>query len=389
MLFGDEKIINKNFYLHLAIKNVMKKEELLAALRLQKSKLIGDISAKKLISIVGSASGIFEEKNSLLTKIDGVGALTLKSLRDPSVLVAAEQELETITKQNISYSYFLQDDYPENLKHCIDGPILFFKQGNMNLKSTKLISIVGTRNMTSYGRDFCKELILSIKDYQPIIVSGFAYGVDICAHKEALSHGLSTLAVLGSGLGRIYPKVHQQYKSEIQKQGGFITEFWHQEQPLRENFLKRNRIIAGISQATVVIESAEKGGSLVTANIANSYNRDVFAVPGRIQDQFSKGCNHLIKSNQALMLTHPEDLIRFLNWDMPFESPKPVQKQLFIELTPEEQKVYDHLQESGKQLLDSLSLDVKIPIHKLSSILLEMELKGVLRPLPGKQFEVI
>ncbi len=368
----------------------MEKKELLAVLRLQKSKLIGDVIAKKLITIVGSASGIFEEKSHRLQKIDGIGSLTIDSLKDSSVLESAEKELEFILSHQIDYEYFLNDTYPEYLKHCIDAPILFFKRGNFNFENRRMISIVGTRNMTSYGRDFCKSLIQSLRKYEPTIVSGFAYGVDICAHKEALACELTTLAVLANGLNHTYPKIHKKYVSDMETRGGFISEFWHDEQPLRENFLKRNRIIAGLSQATIVVESAEKGGSLVTADIANSYNRDVFAVPGRIKDSFSKGCNNLIKNNQAIMITQPEDVIEFLNWDLPeASSEKVIQKQLFVDLDVEEQRIYDYLFENGKQLLDIIALQTQIPIYKLSSILLGLELKGVLRPLPGKQFEVI
>lgn len=368
----------------------MEKKELLAVLRLQKSKLIGDRISKRLITIVGSASGIFEEKTHRLQKIDGIGSLTLDSLKDASALEAAENELEFILSHQIDFEYFLNDGYPEYLKHCIDGPILFFKRGNFSFENRRMISIVGTRNMTSYGRDFCKELIQSLRKYDPTIVSGFAYGVDICAHKEALDCNLSTIAVMATGLSHTYPKIHKRYVSEIESKGGFISEFWHDEQPLRENFLKRNRIIAGLSQATIVIESAEKGGSLVTADIANSYNRDVFAVPGRIKDSFSKGCNNLIKNNQAIMVTQPEDVIEYLNWDIPdANSEKSIQKQLFVELDDEEQRIHDYLLENGKQLLDIIALQTQIPIHKLSSLLLGLELKGVLRPLPGKQFEVI
>lgn len=191
--------------------------------------------------------------------------------------------------------YFLEDAYPQRLKYCIDGPILIFQKGETLFDDRKVISIVGTRNMTPYGRDCCEQMIADLKVYNPIIVSGFAYGVDICAHRVALKNGLETVAVLAQGFGSLYPKSHKKYEKELLKNGSFITEFWHQDQPLREHFLQRNRIIAGISEATIVVESAEKGGSLVTADIADSYHRDVFAVPGRNSDKYSFGCNQLIK----------------------------------------------------------------------------------------------
>lgn len=367
----------------------MKKEKLLAILRLQKSKAVGDIIAKKLIVNVGDVEQIFKEKSFKLEKINGIGAHVIKHLFNEDNLKRAEKELHYIIKNNIEYSYFLEDDYPKNLQNCIDSPILIFKDGNINLSNRKIISIVGTRNMSSYGRDFTNNLIELLAEHNPIIVSGFAYGVDICAHRSAVKNGLQTIAVLAHGFETIYPKVHKKYINQINENGGFITEFWSEDQPLRENFLKRNRIVAGISQATIIVESAEKGGSLVTADIANSYNRDVFAIPGRTTDIYSRGCNDLIKNNKAHLLNTPEDIVKLLNWDIKEKSKKPIQKQLFIELNQNEQKIYDYLQKNGKQLLDVIALDCAIPLFQLSSILLQMELKGVIKPLPGKMFETI
>ena len=264
-----------------------------------------------------------------------------------------------------------------------------FKDGNINFNNHKIISIVGTRNMSSYGRDFITKLIDDLTEYNPIIVSGFAYGVDICAHKRAVKNNLQTVAVLAHGFETIYPKVHKKYIHQINENGGFLTEFWSEEQPLRENFLKRNRIVAGISKATIIVESAAKGGSLVTADIANSYNRDVFALPGRATDIYSKGCNNLIKNNKAELLTSANDVVRLLNWDIKEKPKKVIQKQLFLELNSNEQKVYDYLLKEGKQLLDVIALDCGIPLFQLSSILLQMEMKGILKPLPGKLFEIV
>lgn len=366
----------------------MKEEKLLAILRLQKSKAVGDILAKKLIVNVGDVSQIFKEKASNLSKINGIGNHVLKHLFNEENVKLAEQELKYIQENNVEYSYFLDDDYPINLQHCIDSPILLFKDGNIDFSNNKIISIVGTRNMSSYGRDFCNKLIEDLAQYNPIIVSGFAYGVDICAHKAAIKNNLQTIGVLAHGLEEIYPKVHKKYINQVNENGGFLTEFWHKETPLRENFLKRNRIVAGISKATIIIESAEKGGSLVTADIANSYDKDVFAVPGRTTDLYSKGCNNLIKNNRAFLLNSADEIVKMLNWDLN-EKPKIIQKQLFLELNENEQKIFDLLHDKGKQLLDVISLECNIPIYQLSSILLQMELKGVSKPLPGKMFELI
>ena len=222
----------------------------------------------------------------------------------------------------------------------------------------------------------------------PVIVSGFAYGVDIVAHQAALENNLQTIGVVAHGLNQIYPKAHKKYVARIEENGGFITEFWSSSNPDKENFVRRNRIVAGISEATIVIESAEKGGSLITANMANEYNRDVFAVPGRTSDRYSQGCNNLIKTQKANLLTSAADLIYILNWDLETVA-KPIQKQLFIALDDNEQKIYDFLQQTGKELLDTIALECDFPIFKISGILLNMELKGVIRPLPGKLFEAI
>ncbi len=365
----------------------MKEEELLAILRLQKSKAIGDILAKKLIVNVGDVCQIFKEKATVLSKINGVGNYALKHLFDEGNVKLAEQELKYIQDNNISYSYFLDDNYPVNLQHCIDGPILLFKDGNLDFSNKKIISIVGTRNISSYGRDFCNQFVKEISEYNPIIVSGFAYGVDICAHKAALENNLQTIAVLAHGFEQIYPKVHKKYINQVNENGGFLTEFWSEEAPLRENFLKRNRIVAGISSATIIIESASKGGSLVTADIANSYNKDVFSVPGRTSDIYSRGCNNLIRNNKAHLLNSAADVVKMLNWDVQ-QKPKSIQKKLFVELNESEQKIHDLLHEKGQQLLDVISLECNIPIFQLSSILLQMELKGITKPLPGKMFEI-
>lgn len=364
-------------------------DQLIAILRLQHVPNIGDTLAKKLIGHCGCPSAIFEDKPQHLLKIDGIGTHTIKHLFEMEHLEAAEAELHYITNNQIECTYFLDDTYPQYLKHCIDGPILIFQKGNINLSQRKIISVVGTRNITSYGTGFCEQFIADVAPLNPIIVSGFAYGVDICVQREAINQGLQTIGCLAHGLNQIYPKVHAKYQADVLKNGGFYTEFWSTSNPERENFLKRNRIIAGMSEATIVVESAEKGGSLVTADIANSYNRDVFAVPGRTTDKYSLGCNNLIKQQKAHVMTSAADLIYLLDWEVEEKQSKPIQKQLFIELNEIEQGIYTYLQNNGKQLLDSIALECKLPIFKASSTLLTMEMKGVIRPLPGKLFEAI
>ena len=363
--------------------------EMIAVLRLQNVANIGDVTAKKLISHCGSPAAVFSDKRDHLLKIEGIGSFTLRGLYDEKHRKAAEAELTYIQKNNIKYTYFEDASHPKLLKHCTDSPILLFKRGHIDLTQRKIISVVGTRKITSYGTAFCEKFIEDIAPLNPIIVSGFAYGVDITIQKLAVKHGLQTIGCLAHGLNQMYPKTHAKYIREVEKNGGFYTEFWSTSQPEREHFLKRNRIIAGMSEATIVIESAEKGGSLVTADIANSYNRDVFAVPGRTGDTYSAGCNNLIKQQKAHMMTSAADLVYLLNWDVKEKKTPNVQKQLFVELDETEQSIYDYLCINGKQQMDSIALECRLPIFKISSTLLNMEMKGVIRPLPGKLFEAL
>ncbi len=366
-----------------------KEKELFYTLALQRVKGIGTINAKKLIAHVGSAKAVFNEKTSILTKINGIGEFTIQFLKDSTLLSEAEKEVNYVIRNKISYSLYSDVTYPTRLKQCIDGPLVLFQDGNIHYENQPIISIVGTRNMTSYGRDFIEKLVENLKPHNPIIVSGFAYGVDITAHKAALHHGLQTIAVLAHGIEQMYPKMHKKYVAGVLENGGLYTEFWHNEQPLRENFLQRNRIVAGISEATIIVESATKGGALVTAEIANSYNREVFAVPGRISDVYSQGCNTLIRTNKAQLLNSADDLIFYLNWDQLKKSTRTIQPSLFIDLAGDNKTIYDYLQKNGKNTLDTISIDTKIPIYKISSALLDLELQGLVRPLPGKLFECI
>lgn len=366
----------------------MNDDELLHLLALQKVEGVGDVIAKKLLNHCENAIEVFKFKSSQLATIDGVGSVLLKNLKNKTVFESAEKELQFIKNNSINTLYFKDNNYPEKLKHCLDGPILMFSSGDIDFNSKRIISIVGTRQITAYGTEFCKKLIADLAPLNPTIVSGFAYGVDIIAHQAAMEHNLQTIGVVAHGLNQIYPKQHTKYVAKMEKNGGFLTEYWSNSNPEKENFVKRNRIVAGISEATIVIESAAKGGSLITANFANDYNRDVFAVPGRITDKFSQGCNNLIKTQRANLINSAADLVYILNWDIETKS-KSVQKQLFVSLDTDEQKIYDFLQKNGKEILDIIALECEFPIYKISGMLLNMELKGVIRPLPGKLFEAI
>jgi len=366
----------------------MSPDELRYYLALQKAEGVGAINAKKLLVHCGNAESIFKEKSVILSKIDGIGLRVTKGLKNKSLFKLADQELNFIKKNKIDYSVITEKNYPFRLKHCADAPIVLFSKGLQNLKDKKIISIVGTRNITGYGKEVLENLITDLVPFDPIIISGLAYGVDIFAHRLAVKHNLQTIGILAHGLDRLYPSLHQKTAHQMEENGGLITEFWSGTNPDKENFVKRNRIIAGLSEATIVIESAIKGGSLITADIANSYNRDVFAVPGKLSDKYSAGCNNLIKINKAALFSSVKDLSYLLNWELEKE-PKPIQKQLFVNLDGEEAIIFNFLQTQSKQQLDQIALHCKMPIYKTVSILFNLELKGLVKPLPGKLYQAI
>lgn len=368
----------------------MNTTELLHILALQKATNIGDITAKKLIRHCGTAEAVFLEKSALLQKIPGIGSFVTSALSHSKAwYAAAEKELTYMEKNHIKHWYFEEDNYPSRLKNCVDGPLLLFHSGNINLDKQKIISVVGSRKITNYGRHFCEKLITDLSILDPVIVSGFAYGTDITAHLSAIKNNLQTIGCFAHGLNQVYPKAHKQYVNAVMKNGGFITEFWSTSSPERENFVKRNRVIAGLSEATLVIESAEKGGSLITADLANSYNREVFAVPGRPEDPLSAGTNTLIKLQRAQLISTAADIIYLLNWSPEKTAKKLIQPQLFVDLNDTESQIVAQLKKAPKIHLDALCLLCQLPIHQVSSTLLSLELKGLVRPHPGKHFELI
>lgn len=364
-------------------------KELIFLLALQNVKGLGDLTARKLIAACGSAEAVFKTSPSSLRCIEGVRPFIIQKLLDPQHLRAAESQLVAIQNSGLRVVTYIDVDFPDRLKHCPDGPLLLFVKGKADLRARRMISVVGTRRLTREGREFCEQFIEALAPMEPTIVSGYAYGADICAHRAALDQGLQTIACMAHGLDTTYPSAHSRYNEQVMAYGGFITDFWLGVMPERDHFLRRNRIIAGISEAVVVIESAEKGGSLVTADIANSYDREVFAVPGRPSDIYSRGCNMLIKAQKAHLLESAADLAFMLGWD-PEERKvtPPLQKQLFPELDPVEETVFTALSSGGKMVLDQLAFTCEIPVYKLSSTLLSMEMKGVVRPLPGKFYEL-
>ncbi len=347
---------------------------------------IGCVNAKKLVAYVGSPEGIFKESKAKLMKIPGVGNYLANEISGFKNFDRAEKEIEHCKKEGIKIFFYLDREYPDRLKNIEDSPIVLYLNGDVNFNHNKILSIVGTRSSTFEGRDNCEKLIADLKDagHNPIIVSGLAYGIDITAHKAALKNDLKTIAVLGHGLDTIYPASHKYFADKIIKQGGLVTEFMNKSRIDKQNFVRRNRIIAAISDATIVVESAERGGALITADIANSYNKDVFAFPGRISDKYSVGCNKLIKTNKAALIENYRDLEYILGWQMTNLKSNSVQPALFNSLTDEEMVICKILKETKELSIDSICIQSNMPMSKISSILLNLEFAGIVKCLPGK-----
>jgi DNA processing protein len=352
---------------------------------------IGDINAKRLVAYTGSAEAIFNEKKKNLMKIPGIGEILADSILNQNILTRAAKEIEFINHYQIKSSFYLDEDYPARLKNCEDSPIMLYCKGDVDFNRRKVISIVGTRKATDYGKECCNKLIdeLQNRKHQVLIASGLAYGIDICAHRAALKNGLDTVAVLGHGLGTIYPSVHKSTAAEISKHGALVTDFVSDTLPDRQIFVKRNRIIAGLSDVTIVIESGIKGGALITADIAVSYNRDVMAFPGRTDDIYSHGCNWLIKSNKAALVEGLEDIEYLLGWDVSSKQTIDIQPELFVDLGDEEKKIVEILREHGELTIDLISIHANLPVSIVSAHLLTIEFAGVVRSLPGKVYKLV
>ncbi len=351
---------------------------------------VGGVNARKLIAYAGGIEEVFQVKTGALQKIPGIGKGLANKISGADVIKRAEREVEFVKKHNIKVLFYLDDEYPYRLKNCPDAPLLLFYKGGADLNNPKVISIVGTRKATSYGEIFCQRLMedLANNNHHPLIVSGLAYGIDIMAHKAALAKNIPTLGVLAHGLGTIYPKVHRKYATQMVANGGLVTDFVSDIWADKPNFARRNRIIAGMADATIVVESGEKGGALITADLANSYSRDVFAVPGKIGDTYSAGCNRLIKTHKAALIESWKDLEYIMGWENTSKQ-KAIQKQIFVELEGEEKQIYEMLKEKGEMEIDQICLATKIPVPKVSSTLLNLEFEGLIKSLPGRRYKMI
>ena len=353
---------------------------------------VGDITAKNLIAYCGSAEEVFNARKSHLEKIPGAGAVMVDNLTDSDIqkdaLRRAEEEIKFMQKNNISAVFFTDENYPNRLKQCADSPVMLYIKGKPDLNAKKIISIVGSRKSTAYGKKICEQIVEAFAPYNVLIASGLAYGIDITAHRASLRNNLHTVGVLAHGLEFVYPGEHTNTAEKMCENGGLISEFMSNTKMNPEYFPRRNRIVAGMSDAVIVIEATYKSGALITAEIANSYDREVFAVPGRMDDSSSEGCNLLIKANKAMLIQSAEDVIRALNWDAENKKPKQTQRELFANLSGEEELIVNLLKEKGNIHIDDLSIKTNLPMSKTASLLLNLEFSGVIKSLPGKVYEL-
>lgn len=354
---------------------------------------LGLTSACNLIREMGSAGDIFRYRKELPERIPGVSDKLVKALDCPEAFKRAEEELLYAERNNIRCITFNDEQYPSRLRECGDAPLVLFYRGNTPLNALRVVSVVGTRHATSYGEEICRNFMEELAGTCPdtLIVSGLAYGIDIHAHRAALQHKLPTVGVLAHGLDRIYPSAHRETAVKMMDNGGLLTEFMSGTNPDRQNFVKRNRIVAGMCDAVVVVESAAKGGALITAELAESYHRDCFAFPGKVTDCYSTGCNQLIRNNRASLILSGEDFIQSMGWDQ-MRTGKPkhvVQRQLFPDLSEEETKIVETIQKMDEGIqINTLVIETDIPIHRISTLLFELEMKGVVQPMAGGMYRL-
>lgn len=354
---------------------------------------VGHIGAKRLVEGMKSATDVFRFRKELPDRLSGVSERVAQALDCPPLIARAEQELHFLQKKQIHCLTYYDEAYPSRLRECEDAPVVLFYKGNADLNALHIINMVGTRHATDYGTQLCNTFLRDLKALCPdvLVVSGLAYGIDINAHRAALDNDLSTVGVLAHGLDRIYPSLHRKTAVDMLDKGGLLTEFVVGTSPDKHNFVSRNRIVAGMCDATIVVESAAKGGSLITAELAESYHRDCFAFPGRAADEYSKGCNQLIRDNKASLLLSAEDFVKAMDWNTssPTGKPTAVQRDLFPDLSEEEQRVVDLLTQRGNLQINTLVVETDIPIHKMTALLFELEMKGMIRVLAGGMYQLL
>jgi DNA processing protein len=350
---------------------------------------IGDVHAKALVNIYGNAQSIFKAKKKELENIEGIGSVRARSIKDFSDFSSSEEEIKFIEKYKITTLFINADNYPRRLLNCYDSPALLYYRGNADLNASKIVSIVGTRNCSDYGKNVCEKFVEDLQSENILVASGLAFGIDTIAHKAALKNNLQTIAVLAHGLDRIYPQQNKTLAKQITEQGGLLTDFISNTNPDKQNFPKRNRIVAGICDAVVVIESGKKGGSLITAELGNSYNKDVFAIPGRTNDTKSEGCNYLIKNNKAALINSADDFLEMMNWKPTPKTSAKKQRELFIELSPDEKIVVNILQQQEAIQIDELYFKSGLSSSAVATALLMLEMQNVIISLPGKVYKLV
>lgn len=350
---------------------------------------IGNVHAKALVNIYGDAASIFRAKKKELENIEGIGTVRAGSIKAFDNFKSSEDELAFVEKYRITPLFITDKNYPQRLLNCYDSPVLLYYRGNADLNHHKIISIVGTRNNTDYGKTVCEKLIEDLAGENILVVSGLAFGIDTIAHKAALKNNLPTTGVLAHGLDRIYPSQNKSLAKQMTEFGGLLTEFISKTDPDKQNFPKRNRIVAGMCDAVVVIETGKKGGSLITAELGNNYNKDVFAIPGRVSDSKSEGCNYLIKNNKAALINNADDLLEMMNWKPLAKPAVKKQRELFIELSDDEKTIFDILQQKEDAHIDELYFKSNLSSSAVAAALLMLEMQGIVASIPGKLYKIV
>ena len=374
----------------------MNTQEIISSIALTKLNGLSLLNARTLLDSLGSASEVFAHRKDIVGVIpDASKRLVAAFDHTDEALRLAEEEMKFVEQKRLRVLTLNDVDYPQRLRECEDAPLVLYYCGSANLNSQRVISIVGTRKCSEYGREVCNNFIADLKRYYPdtLIVSGLAYGIDVCAHRAALDNGMSTIGVLAHGLDTIYPSMHRQIAADmVHRQGGLLTEYGVHTTPEKGNFVRRNRIVAGMCDACIVVESSERGGSLITAELAMEYNRDVFAFPGRVYDEYSRGCNNLIRRQQATLLTCAADLLDAMGWDNPLKKDskrKVVQQELFPDLTAEERALVNTLKDVDDKHINQIAIDANIPYSRASMILFDLEMKGIVKALGGARYRLV
>ncbi len=355
---------------------------------LTKIPMVGLWTARLLIGACGSAEAVFSENKKTLSKIPRISSSIVKNILEADPEALSVPDLTFINEHKIKPLFFTNPDYPSRLKPFSDSPMILYYKGKANLNADRIVSIVGTRTPTEYGKTYCQEIVEGLAKYNVLVISGLAYGIDVTAHQKCLSLQIPTVGVLGHGMSQIYPATHKSVAARMLKQGGILTQFGPDKGPEREHFPMRNRIVAGMSDAVIVVETARKGGSMITAELANGYNRDVFAVPGRLNDRFSKGCNHLIKAHKAQLLESADDIAYIMRWTEK-DASKRKQTALFPELSEHERNILDLIGETDQINIDQLAYQTELNSSEMAALILQLEFKGLIKTLPGKRFVLV